>query len=189
MSETANVTLLLRNLRDGDKAALDALTPILYQELRRLAESYLRRERSDHTLQATALIHEAYLRMVDQSLPDFESRRHFFAVAAQLMRQVLVDCARRHRAAKRGDGRKVQLDDEAMAVAADEPQRLLEIDQAIGRLAAQDDRKAKVIELRYFAGLTREEVAETMGLTLATVKRDLSLAEAFLRRELAGARA
>jgi RNA polymerase sigma factor (TIGR02999 family) len=178
-----DVTGLLNAWRGGNKAALDRLTPILYQELRRLAAAYMRRERPDHTLQPTALIHEAYARLVDQSVGSINSRTHFFGVAAHIMRQVLVDSARAHRSEKRGGGNVVQLDT-ALQVAAEFRPDLLEIHEALERLAAFDERKAKVVELRYFGGLTREEVAEALGLTLATVKRDLALAEAWLRREL-----
>jgi RNA polymerase sigma factor (TIGR02999 family) len=144
----------------------------------------MRRERPEHTLQPTALIHEAYVRLVDQSLPSFNSRTHFFGVAARIMRQVLVDFARAHRAEKRGSGRKTPLD-EAIRLTTEPSVDLLELHDALDRLAAFDARKAKVIEMRYFGGLSRDEVAEALELTLATVKRDLMLGEAWLRRELA----
>jgi RNA polymerase sigma factor (TIGR02999 family) len=179
-----DITRLLADWQKGDDAALDRLTPIVYDELRRLARAYMRREREDHTLQATALIHEAYVRLVNQRLPSMAHRTQFFGIAAHIMRQVLVDFARAHRAAKRGSGQKVTLD-EAMHLADARSQDLLDLHDAIERLAAFDSRKARVIELRYFGGLTREEVAGTLQLTVSTVKRDLSLAEAWLRRELA----
>jgi len=181
-----DITRLLADWQKGDRAALERLTPIVYGELRRLAKAYMRRERPDHTLQATALIHEAYVRLVDQRLPPMAGRTQFFGMVAHLMRQVLVDVARAHRAAKRGSGLKVTLD-EAVHLAAARSDDLLDLHEAIDRLAAFDSRKARVIELRYFGGLTREEVAGALHLTVATVKRDLALAESWLRRELAAA--
>ncbi len=185
MDDPRDVTSLLRDWQSGDQAALEALTPVVYRQLRQIAAGYMRSERPDHTLQPTALIHEAYVRLVDQQLPQFKSRAHFFAISAQIMRQVLVDCAREHRASRRGAGLKDQLDD-SVAVAADggQPEDILTIDAALAKLAMFDDRKAKIIELRYFGGLDRQEIADTLGLTLATLKRDLTLAEAWLRREL-----
>jgi RNA polymerase sigma-70 factor, ECF subfamily len=185
MDEARDITSLLRQWQSGDSAALDALTPAVYRQLRKIAAGFMQRERSGHTLQPTALVHEAYARMAGQALPDFQSRSHFYAVSAQIMRQVLVDCAREHRAAKRGSGLKNQLED-AMAVAAPDGslEDILAIDEGLRRLGAFDERKARVIELRYFAGLERQEIADALGLTLATVKRDLTLGEAWLRREL-----
>ena len=177
------VTKLLREWRGGDRAALDALTPIVYSELRRLAASYMGRERPDHTLQATALIHEAYIRLIDQGSPDFDNRSHFFGVAAHLMRQVLTDFARRRLSAKRGSGKKEELND-AIAMTVQQSEELLSVHEALNQLAAEDERKAKVIELRYFGGLKREEIAEALGMSLATVKRDLMLGEAWMRRQL-----
>ena len=182
-----DVTRLLIAWKEGDRAALDALTPHVYQELRRIAASYLRNERPGHTLQPTALIHEAYLRLIDQSLPQFNSRTHFFGVAAQIMRQILVDFARSHRAEKRGGGLPhVDLTEATLVDRGDAERsmRLLDLNDALDRLATFDNRKARVIELRYFGGLQREEVAEVLGVSLATVKRDLSLGEAWLKREL-----
>lgn len=184
--DPGTVTRMLVDWRAGDQAALDRLTPVVYHELHRLAAAYLRRERPDHTLQPTALIHEAYLRLIDQSVPAFNSRAHFFGVAAHLMRQILVDFARAHRATKRGSGNKVEID-EARHLTAAPSDDLLDLHESIERLAAVDARKARVVELRYFGGLSREEVAEALGLTLATVKRDLSLAEAWLRRDMGAA--
>ncbi len=190
MDEPGDITSLLKQWQSGDRAALDALTPAVYRQLRQIAAGYMQRERAGHTLQPTALVHEAYARMGRQLLPDFESRAHFFAVSAQVMRQVLVDCAREHRAAKRGAGRKDQLLEDALTVASPDGalEDILTVDEALGRLAAFDERKARVIELRYFGGLERQEIADTLGLTLATVKRDLTLAEAWLRRELGSAK-
>jgi len=181
-----DITRLLADWQKGDHAALARLTPVVYDELRRLAKAYMRRERPGHTLQATALIHEAYVRLVGQRLPPMDGRTEFFGIVAHIMRQVLVDFARAHRAAKRGSGQKVTLD-EALHLSATRSDDLLDLHEAIDRLAAFDSRKARVIELRYFGGLTREEVAGTLRLTVATVKRDLALAESWLRRELAAA--
>lgn len=184
--ESAGVTRLLLRWRDGDRAALDALTPIVYQELRRLARYYISRERQNSTLQPTALIHEAFMRLVDQNVPAFECRSHFFRIASQVMRQVLIDFARRRKATKRDGGEKVELDD-SHAISVDQADRFLMIHEALGKLKDQDSRKADVIEMKYFGGFSREEIAESLGLTLATVKRDIMLGEAFLRRELAAA--
>jgi RNA polymerase sigma factor (TIGR02999 family) len=185
--ESADVTQLLLGWSRGDRTSLDALTPLVYQELHKLAASYLRREQEGHTLQPTALIHEAYLRMVDQALPQFNSRAHFFGVAAQYMRQILVDHARSRRSQKRGGGeRPVQLE-ELAAYTDDTPDHLLALDNALTSLAALDDRKARIVELRYFGGLTPPETADVMGISISTVSRELRSAEAFLRREIAGA--
>ena len=179
-----NVTLLLKEWQAGDRAALDHLTPVVYAELRKLAGSYLRRERSGHTLQPTALVHEAYMRMVDQSVPQFKNRAHFFGIAANLMRQIVVDFARRYRTQKRGAGKRTSIDG-CNPGAPDQFEYLLDIHEALDRLAAFDERKSRVIEMKYFGGLQREEIAEVIGLSLASVKRDLLLGEAWLRRELA----
>jgi RNA polymerase sigma-70 factor, ECF subfamily len=184
MDAQPQITRLLIDWKSGNRQALDQLAPLIYQELRRLAAIHLKYERPDHTLQPTALIHEAYLRLVDQTLPDWKNRTHFFAVASQIMRQVLVDFARSRKAVKRGGGGdRIPLEDVALLT---EPRadRLLELDRALESLQAFDERKCRVIELRYFGGLSREETAEALGLTLATVKRDLMLAEAYLRREM-----
>ena len=178
------VTLLLKDWQAGDRAALDLLTPVVYSELRKLANHYLRRERSGHTLQPTALVHEAYLRLVDQNVPQFQSRAHFFAIAAHLMRQIIVDFARRYRTEKRGGGKQTSLDGVNVG-APDQFEHLLDIHEALDRLAVFDERKSRVIEMKYFAGLQRDEIAEVIGLSVATVKRDLLLGEAWLRRELA----
>ena len=143
----------------------------------------LRRERPGHTLQPTALIHEAYLRLVDQKVPEWQNRAHFFSVASQIMRQILVDFARSKSAAKRGGVLQVTLDD-SLAVVGARAEEFLALHEGLERLKGFDERKARVIEMRYFGGMTREEVAEAMGLTLATVKRDLMLGEAWLRKEL-----
>ena len=184
MSGHTQITGILQDWERDPRAALDQLTPLVYRELRDLAGAYLRRERPDHTLQPTALIHEAWVRLAGQSTPRWKDRAHFFGVAAQIMRQVLVDFARHHRAQKRGGGKHIQLETQwplPAAAASD----FLALNEAIEKLQAWDTRKAQVIELRYFGGMSREEIAQTLSLTVPTVKRDLSVAEAFLRRELA----
>ncbi len=177
------ITRLLVEWKGGDRDALDLLMPLVYQELRKLADNYLKRERSDHTLQPTALIHEAYMRLADQRLPEWKNRSHFFGVAAQIMRQVLVDAARKHRAAKRGGGSKTSLE-ESVLVSASRAPDLVAWDDALNELAKFDERKVRVIELKYFGGLTIEETAEALGISDATVSRDLRSAEAWLRRHL-----
>jgi RNA polymerase sigma factor (TIGR02999 family) len=179
------VTELLRAWSQGDSAALDRLVPLVYEELRRQARRFLRRERTGHTLQTNGLVHEAYLRLIDQHETDWKNRAHFFGVAAQMMRRVLIDHARSKQAAKRGGGEvQVTLDD--AEVAADERGiDLLELDEALTRLAALDAPQARLVELRYFTGLTIEETAEVLGTSPATVKREWALARAWLRRELA----
>jgi RNA polymerase sigma-70 factor, ECF subfamily len=179
------LTELLRQVKAGDKGALDHLVPMAYSELRRLADSYLRRERSDHTLQPTALVHEAYMRLVDQEQPDYRNRAHFFGVAAQLMRQILVDHARTRNAGKRGGGgEKVPLD--SVAASSDlRPDAFLDLDRALQKLEERDPRKARVIEMRFFGGLTAEETAELLEVSVETVRRDLRLGQAWLQRDLA----
>jgi RNA polymerase sigma factor (TIGR02999 family) len=182
--QSGEFTTLLHECADGNKEALAALTPIVYSELRRLAASFVRKERPGGTIQPTVLIHEAYLQLVRQDLPDFESRAHFFGVAAHIMRQILITGARRRHAQKRGgDLNRCDLDEIAIPPAQSE--ELLAVHEALDRLAVRDERKAKVIELKYFGGLTREEIASALGLTLATVKRDIAIGEAWLRRALA----
>lgn len=178
------VTALLVDWSRGNRASLDALTPLVYQELHRLAAGHLRREQPGHTLQPTALIHEAYLRMIDQTLPDFNSRAHFFGVATHYMRQILVDHARARLSQKRGAGaRAVALED--VAIYRDEsPEDLIALDTAMSALAKLDERKARIVELRYFGGMTPPETAELMEISISTVSRELRSAEAWLRREL-----
>jgi RNA polymerase sigma-70 factor, ECF subfamily len=178
------VTKLLIDWSRGNKAALDQLMPVVYQELRRLAGSYLRRERADHTLQPTALINEAYLRLVDQDTPQWESRAHFFGVAARLMRQILVDHARGRAAARRGgDQQKLSLD-EVPLFSEQQTVELLAFDEALTRLAAFDERKCRVIEMRAFGGMDVEETAEALGVSAPTIKREMRLAKAWMLREL-----
>jgi RNA polymerase sigma factor (TIGR02999 family) len=178
-----DITRLLNQWREGDHAALEAMTPLIYAELRKIAAAYMQRERDQVTLQPTALIHEAHVRLVDQTVPAFHSRTHFFGIAARLMRQVLVDFARSRQAVKRGEGQKAALTD-AMAIAVEPSAELLDLNEALDRLAATDERKAKVIELSYFGGLSYGEVAEALDISIATVKRDLTAAETWLRQAL-----
>jgi len=178
------VTRLLSNWSSGDLGARDAVLPLVYDELRRLAASYLRRERSDHTLQATALVHEAYLRLVDHQHADWHNRQHFFGAAAQLMRRILVDHARGRLAAKRGRGAsKVELH-EAMAMAQDQPADMLTLDESLTRLAKLDPQQAQIVELRVFTGLTVEETADLLKISPATVKRDWSMAKVWLLNQI-----
>ena len=179
------VMRLLADWKSGDRAALDRLMPIVYAEMRRLAAYHLKNERPGHTLQPTALIHEAYLRLMKQEPPTVVSAPHFYSVASQVMRQVLVDFARSRKAAKRGAGNQAPLEEDS-AMSEQRADELIALDEALDRLKALDERKARVIELRFFGGFQREEIADALGLTLATVKRDLTLGEAWLRRELTG---
>lgn len=180
------VTRLLVNWSNGDAQALDQLTPLVYAELRRLAGRYLRRERPDHTLQSTALVHEAYMRLIDQRSVHWQNRAHFFGVAAQLIRRILVDHARAHHAAKRGaHAPKLSLD-EALAVPGGRDLDLLSLDDALEGLAKLDPQQSRIVELRFFAGLSIEETAEVVGVSPATVKREWSSAKAWLYRELSG---
>jgi RNA polymerase sigma factor (TIGR02999 family) len=179
-----DVTGLLVRWRTGDREALDALTPLVYDELRRLAKSYLRRERPDHTLDGTALVHEAYMRLVDQRNVEWRNRNHFFALAAELIRRILVDHARARIAAKRG-GANVKLSlDEALAPADEKDLNILALDDALVALGKADPQQSRIVELRYFAGLTIEETADVMEISPATVKRDWTTAKAFLKREM-----
>jgi RNA polymerase sigma factor (TIGR02999 family) len=178
-----DVAVLLRAWSKGDSTALEQLTPIVYDELRRLARHYLRGERRDHSLQTTALVHEAYLRLVDHTRMEWQDRAHFFAVSAQVMRRILVDHARR-RNVKRGHGlRRVSLE-EATLVGGDRPTDLAALDDALTSLAERDPRKAQVVEMRFFGGLSVEESAEVLGVSPVTVMRDWRTAKAWLYREL-----
>jgi RNA polymerase sigma factor (TIGR02999 family) len=179
------ITQMLIAWSRGDREALDNLMPVVYAELRRQAARHLRRERAGHTLQTTDLIHEAYLRLVDQKNVQWQNRAHFFAVAARLMRHILVDHARRrHRAKRGGSGIALPLE-EGLAVAAGKSDvDLLELDEALTRLAAFDDRQGQIVELRCFSGLSIEETATVLGVSLTTVKDDFNIAKAWLRREI-----
>jgi len=200
------VTQLLAAWRDGNREALSQLTALVYDELRRLAQRHLRRERSDHTIQRTALVHEAFVRLINQQSVDWRNRSHFFALASRLMRRILVDHARARTASKRGGGAAVlSLDELAASGEADEPHALIDgespapqagiledetrddiaaIDEALTRLEALDKRQAQIVEMRYFGGMTIEETAEVMELSEATIKREWTLARAWLRRAL-----
>lgn len=189
-STRGDVTRLLQRWSAGDRAALDDLVPIVYAELRRIAEGYFSRERSSHTLQPTALIHEAWMRMARQQKPVFDHRRQFYALAAQMMRRILVDHARATGAEKRGGDRSRTTLDTALGVAvgggAPPLVDLLALDQALTKLAAVSPRQARVIELRYFAGLGVEDLAEILEVSPATISRDQRVAEAWLGQAMAG---
>jgi RNA polymerase sigma factor (TIGR02999 family) len=182
-SKTGDVTALLLEWGHGDRSALDRLVPVVYGELRRVASRYLRRERHDHTLQPTVLVHEAYLRLADQRQAHWQNRAQFFGVAASLMRRILVDHARRHRAAKRGGGQLHQLDS-SIAVTSRRDARVLALDEALSRLAAVDPAQARVVELRCFGGMTIPEVSAALDISTDSVKREWRLAKAWLYREL-----
>jgi RNA polymerase sigma factor (TIGR02999 family) len=180
-----DVSTLLRAWSGGDQAALDQLTPIVYEELRRLAAYYMRQERPDHSLQATALVNEAYLRLVDYKSMHWENRAHFFAVSAQLMRRILVDHARRRNLKRGGAVQHLCLDETAVLV-RDPTESLVELDDALAGLARMDPRKAQVVELRFFGGLSVEETAEVLKVSGITVMRDWNSARAWLYREMLG---
>ena len=181
-----NVTQLLFRYGKGEPQALEKLLPLVYQELRRLAKSYMRKENAAYTLQPTALVHEAFFKLVDQKNVEWQNRAHFFGVAAQLMRRILIDHARNKHALKRGGTQaKIAFDEGVHWQAAEEgAPDLLALDEALTRLAALDERQSRVVELRYFGGLSIEEVAEVTKTSPATVKRDWALAKAWLHREL-----
>jgi RNA polymerase sigma-70 factor, ECF subfamily len=177
------VTLLLKAMRKGDATAEERLLPLVYQELHRLAQSYMRRERPNHTLQATALINEAYLRLAGDEI-DWKNREHFIGIAAQVMRRVLVDYARAHNAEIRGGGLKQVALDEGLVQSSVHNDEVLEVDEALNRLAATNARKARVVELHYFAGLSMEEIAGMLRISTRSVKRDWALARLWLYEEL-----
>ncbi|SRR5579864_690498 len=179
-----DVTILLKKLTAGDNNASSELMSAVYNELRRLAASYMRRERPDHTLQATALVNEAYLKLVNQRTTDWQNRAHFYGVAAQLMRRILVDHARGRLREKRGGGQKMVSLDEPLLADERQAGALLELDEALQRLAKLDPRQSRVVELRFFGGLTVEETAKVMGVSPKTVKRDWAVARAWLYRNV-----
>ena len=181
---THEVTSLLKDWNNGQPEALEALLPLVYDELHRVAGRYLRKERQDHTLQTTALVHEAYLRLIDQNQANWQNRAQFFGVAANMMRRILVDHARGHHADKRGGGAAKLSLDEAIEIADQKAVDLIALDDALNRLAQLDQQQCQVVELRFFGGLTVEEVAEVMKLSPATIKREWSMAKAWLHREL-----
>ncbi len=186
-STSGNVTQLLMEWRNGDRQALDALIPIVYDELRAIARRYMNRERSGHTLQTAALINEAYLRLVDKQDIAWQNRTHFFAISARIMRNLLVDHARARQMEKRGGGAvQVSLNE---AIAGSEPEMtvdMLSLDEALTRLAEFDERKARIVELRFFGGLSADETAEALDLSEITIKREWLKAKAWLFRELGG---
>jgi RNA polymerase sigma factor (TIGR02999 family) len=184
-AKATEITAMLREWSDGKQEALDKLLPLVYEELHRQASRFLRKERPGHTLQTTALIHEAYLKLIDQRDVQWESRTHFFAIAAQAMRRILVDYARtKHREKRGGDDLKLPLE-EALTIAAEEKSvDLIALDEALNKLAERDEQQARVIELRYFSGLSLEETAAALHVSRATAARDWSMAKAWLFREL-----
>jgi len=184
MVSARDVTALLGDWSRGERTALNQLLPLVYAELRRVARRQLGKERADHTLQPTALVHEVFIRLVDQRQVDWKNRAHFFGVAANLMRRILVDHARRHAARKRGDGMRRVSIDEAQDVAAPKDMPVLALDHALDRLERVDAELAKIVELRAFGGLTIEEAAHVLGVSPSTAKRDWRTAKAWLNREL-----
>jgi RNA polymerase sigma-70 factor, ECF subfamily len=183
-ASSSQVTQLLAKWSDGDQSALEELTPLVYDELRRIAHHYMVGARPDHTLQTTALVNEAYLRLADQTHPNWQNRAHFFAVAARAMRQILVNYATSYNAQKRGGGaRKIELD-EAALVADAQSKEIVELNEALDRLGALDPRKAQVVELKYFGGLNQAEIADVLKVSSETVRREWRFAKAWLHNEL-----
>jgi len=181
------ISQLLRSWNDGNRNALDDLLPLVYDELRRQAHRYLRRERQGHTLQTTALIHEAYLNLIKQNRINFQNREHFFAISANLMRRILVNYANaRHRLKRGGVDEDIELNDSILIATQSKDLDLLALDDALRRLAEMDEQQARIVELRYFGGLTIEETSEVMGIAPATIKRDWKMTKAWLYRELGG---
>jgi len=186
MPDARTVTLLLRDLASGDQGALERLVPLVYEELRHIAEGQLRRERPGHTLQPTALVHEVYVRMVGQEPAGYKDRAHFLAIAAHAMRKILIDHARGYNAAKRGGGSEKFPIDEERDGSVERPTILIALDDALGALAEKDPLLARLVEMRYFGGLTAEESSVALNLEINAVRRQLRLGLAWLRRELAG---
>jgi RNA polymerase sigma factor (TIGR02999 family) len=184
MSQQSTVTELLIDLSGGNRGVVNALMPLVYEELHRIAERHLRGERSDHTLNATALVHEAYLKLVDQSRVTWQNRAHFYGVAAQAMRRILVNYAEARKAQKRGGGAGLVTFNDEMMGKETRAEELIELDEALTRLKSLSDRQAAVVEYHFFGGLTHEEIAEVLGVSLPTVRRDWRLAKAWLTREL-----
>jgi RNA polymerase sigma factor (TIGR02999 family) len=184
-NKSREITEMLQAWSDGDRAALDQLLPLVYDELHKQAARYFRRERPDHTLQPTALIHEAYLRLIDQREVQWQNRAHFFAVAAQAMRRVLVDYARTHNRDKRGGAdAKVSLEEALLLRAESQDINLLALHEALTHLSEFDEQQSRIVELRYFSGLNIEETAEVLGVSPATISREWQMAKAWLHREL-----
>lgn len=186
MSQAASqdITQLLLAWGNGDKEALDKLMPFVYEELRRLAGNFMRGQPSSHTLQTTALVNEAYLRLIDSSRVRWQNRTHFFAISAQLMRRVLVDFARAKRAEKRGGDNEMITFDDALPVSVEKEMELIELDEALDELARLNARQSRIVEMRYFGGMTEEEIGEALEISTRTVRRDWSVARAWLYREL-----
>lgn len=181
------ITSMLKAWSEGDRAAADQFMPLIYDELRRQARRFLNRERANHTLQTTALVHEAYLRLIEQRDVSWQNRAHFFGIAAQMMRRILVNHAVSRKRDKRGGtAEKIQLDETIQIRAADKGVDLIELDEALNRLEKLDERQSRVVELRYFGGMSIEETAEVMALSPATVKREWNMARTWLRAELIG---
>ena len=184
MPDTASITRLLGSLREGDRGVLDQIVPLVYAELHKLAAGYLRSERQGHTLQPTALVNEAYMRLAGQAQPEYQNRSHFFGVAAQVMRQILVDYARSRKAAKRGGGQNLLPLEDALEFTPEKSNQIVDVDDALNVLANMDPLKARLIELRFFGGMTAEESAEYLSMPVNDVRRELRVAQAWLRREL-----
>jgi RNA polymerase sigma factor (TIGR02999 family) len=182
--DTIAVTRFLQRWQDGDREALEAITPLVYRELRRIAASHLRRERSGHTLHPTELLHEAFLHLIQQQEQPWKNRAHFFGVAANLMRHILVDYARAKSSGKRGGGMQKVALDEAVSEAAPRPAQLIALDDALQELEKLDPRKGQIIELRFFGGMSIEETAEAAGISTSTVSREQRMAEAWLQRQM-----
>lgn len=183
---THDITRMLIELTDGNTEVVNSILPHIYDELRRLAGSYLRRERADHTLQPTALVHEAYMKLIDQKKVKWQNRAHFFGIAAQVMRRILLDHARKHKADKRGgEAEKLPLEEEILVVSHEKSNELIALDDALDALAAIDPQKAKIVELRYFGGLSIEETAEVMGVSVPTINRQWRTAKAWLYGQIA----
>jgi len=183
-SPSSDVSLLLSELSRGNQEAGEKLVPLVYDELKRLAKSYMRRERPDHTLQATALVNEAYLKLVKQNAVHWQGRSHFFGIAAQLMRRILIDHARGHLREKRGGDKQVLPLDEAVVFSPEHSEELVKLDEALQRLSKLDARQSRIVELRFFGGLSVDETAQFLGISPKTVKRDWSVAKAWLHGEL-----
>ncbi len=183
-SHTGEVTRLLIDMQAGNKDAEERLLAVLYDELRRLAASYLRRERPDHTLQPTALVHEAYLRLIEQGQQNWQNRSHFLGVSAHVMRQILVDHARQRKAIKRGGRERPLPLNESVVPGAQRPEELIALDEALSRLETLDSRQSRVVEMRFFVGLTEEEISHVLGISVRTIKRDWNVARAWLYAEM-----
>ncbi len=184
MAETSDVTQLLKRAQDGDENALNEFMPLVYNELRRVAANQLKTEREDHTLQATALVHEAYLRLLEQTEVDWRNRAHFFSIASEMMRRILVNYAVKRNAKKRGDGATKIALDEAFSLSNQQDINIVLLDEALTELSEFDEKQARIIELRFFGGLTIEETAEVLEISESTVKREWRIAKAWLKTRL-----